>query len=241
MLTQTEAIILHARKHGDSSKIITAYTRDYGRLSLIAKGAMNPKSKFSASLEPLTHSDIVFYHKPNKDLFLLSKSETIKSNSKIKNSIDKLMPTLAMCELTSQATQTLDNDPDIFNKLKSNIDLAAQNQTDVRNIFLDFCLYMAQQTGFSFNIHDEIFKNNINFEKLTISLDSGSLIESDRYGSNSYKISPDALIFLSKVYSGDNDPEINSMIFKEISNLFLRYFSHHFERKFHFNYLSLLD
>lgn len=241
MLAQTEAIVLHARKHGDSSKIITSYTKDYGRLSLIAKGAMNPKSKFTASLEPLTHSEIVFYYKPNKDLFLLSKSETIKSNSKIKNSIDKLMPTLAMCELTSQATETLDNDPEIFDKLNNNIELAALPNNDAREIFLDYCLFMAEQTGFSFHINNDISKNINKFEKITISLDSGSLLESDNYSSNSINISSEAYIFLINALQGSRKDTLNSLLFNEISNFFKRYFSHHFERKFHFNYLSLLE
>ena len=85
MLVTTEAIVLRSRKHGETSKIVTLYSREYGKVDVIAKGARDIKSKFGGALEAFAESRIVFYKKdkPEAALYLLSKAEPIRSNSKL--------------------------------------------------------------------------------------------------------------------------------------------------------------
>ena len=39
-----EAFILHQRPYGNTSVIAEVFTRNYGRVSVLARGAKNPKS-----------------------------------------------------------------------------------------------------------------------------------------------------------------------------------------------------
>ncbi len=48
------AYLLHKRQYRESSLIIEVFTAEYGRLSLIAKGARRPKSPFKAALQLFT-------------------------------------------------------------------------------------------------------------------------------------------------------------------------------------------
>ena len=77
MLVTTEAIVLRSRKQGDTSKIVSLYTRDYGFVDVIAKGAREMKSKFGSALEPFTLSKVTFYKKEGRDLYLLANAEVI--------------------------------------------------------------------------------------------------------------------------------------------------------------------
>ena len=99
MIVTTEAIVLRRRKQGDTSKILTLYTKAFGKLNVIAKGAREVKSKFGASLETFTHATVVFYRKEHRDLHLLSKAETIESNSQISKSLEKIEQAMAIIEL----------------------------------------------------------------------------------------------------------------------------------------------
>jgi DNA repair protein RecO (recombination protein O) len=74
MLVTTDAIVLRSRKQGDTSKICALYTKEYGLVDVIAKGAREMKSKFAGSLELFMHVTAVFYKKQGKELYLLSKS-----------------------------------------------------------------------------------------------------------------------------------------------------------------------
>ena len=61
MIVKTEAIVLRGRKQGDTSKLATLYTRDFGKIDVIAKGAREQKSKFGGALEMFARSTVVLY------------------------------------------------------------------------------------------------------------------------------------------------------------------------------------
>ena len=66
MLIKTEAIILKSMKYRDTSKIVTFYTKEFGKLKGIAKGARTAKVNLVAALEPMTHSMLVIYKKEHQ-------------------------------------------------------------------------------------------------------------------------------------------------------------------------------
>lgn len=73
----TEAICLTVQKFSETSKIAVLYTRAWGRISVIAKGAFRPKSQFWGHLEPLSISECVVYKKPKEQIYLLSSCRAI--------------------------------------------------------------------------------------------------------------------------------------------------------------------
>ena len=54
MLLSTEAIVLKSISYGDSSIISSILTKNYGKISIIAKGVKKNKSTSRVLLEPLT-------------------------------------------------------------------------------------------------------------------------------------------------------------------------------------------
>lgn len=47
------AYLLHTRSYGDTSLLIEAFTPEYGRIGLLARGARGPRSRIRAHLQPL--------------------------------------------------------------------------------------------------------------------------------------------------------------------------------------------
>lgn len=76
-IVATEGIVLKTHALGDTSRIVTAYTRDHGLQKFVAKGARKLPSRFGFALEPLSRSRFVFYMKADRDLHLLSQAEVI--------------------------------------------------------------------------------------------------------------------------------------------------------------------
>jgi DNA repair protein RecO (recombination protein O) len=76
-IVTTEGIVLKTHALGDTSRIVTAYTRDHGLRKFVAKGARKLPSRFGYALEPLSRSRFVFYLKPDRDLHLLSRAEVV--------------------------------------------------------------------------------------------------------------------------------------------------------------------
>lgn len=52
VVTLQPAYLLHQRPYRDSSRIVEMFSRDFGRVALVAKGARRPKSKFRPLLTP---------------------------------------------------------------------------------------------------------------------------------------------------------------------------------------------
>lgn len=68
----TPAIVLHAIKYSETSKIVRLATRDHGVQSAIAKGASRPKSPFGARLQTLTQGTAQLYLKTSRELQTLA-------------------------------------------------------------------------------------------------------------------------------------------------------------------------
>ena len=77
MIFSTNAIVLNYKKFSDTSLICNLYSKDYGKFSIIAKGARSLKNPHGAILQPLNYIDIVYYYKEKRSMQLL-KEATIK-------------------------------------------------------------------------------------------------------------------------------------------------------------------
>lgn len=54
-----QAIILNRSDYRESDSLVTVYTRDFGKLALVARGTKKNKSKLAGHLEPICLSDIL--------------------------------------------------------------------------------------------------------------------------------------------------------------------------------------
>ncbi len=77
-IVRCEGIVLKTHALGDTSLIVVAYTREHGLLKLVAKAARRAPSRFGYALEPLSRSRFVIYHKPDRDLHLLSQADVLE-------------------------------------------------------------------------------------------------------------------------------------------------------------------
>lgn len=102
VICKTEALVLKWQELGETSKIVTLYSKSFGKIKVVAKGARKTKSRFGASLEPITHNHIVFYKKETTDLFPLSQSDIIQPFPKLKLDLEQFGHASAVCELTDR-------------------------------------------------------------------------------------------------------------------------------------------
>ena len=73
MIVNTSAIVLKSFSYGESSLIARCFSEKNGKVSLIIKGAKKNKSPKAPYFQPLCYIDIIYNHKLNRDLQILSK------------------------------------------------------------------------------------------------------------------------------------------------------------------------
>ena len=100
-ICQTDAIVLNRYMMGDSSLLITVYTREYGKIKLVARGARKSKNQRSSALEPFTHISITFRRKEHRDLQTLNQVEVVSSFRYLSEDLSRMSYAGAVSELVN--------------------------------------------------------------------------------------------------------------------------------------------
>ncbi len=146
---RTQAVVLRTRKVRETSKIVVFFTRNYGKISTIAKGSLRPKSKFGASLEILTYTSIIFYKKENRELHTLSHSEILNPFRSVKEDFVKLAYASAAGELVERFMPAEEVNKQLFVLLVGTLgefDIAKRHELEV--ILSSYLLKMLRLVGY---------------------------------------------------------------------------------------------
>ena len=151
MIAKTEAIILKGMKYRETSKILTLYTRQYGKVSVIAKGARDPKSKFGSALEPMNYVLTVFYKKDNRDLQLLTQCDLMKSFRGISEDMGRLHAAMAIVELVDAVSHAEEQNVQLFETTVRSLEVINSATKNPLHLLYAFELQLAGILGFQPN------------------------------------------------------------------------------------------
>jgi DNA repair protein RecO (recombination protein O) len=151
MLIKTEAIVLKSMKYRDTSKIVTFYSQEYGKLKGIAKGARTAKNKFGSSLEPMSRSMLVIYKKEHRDLHLISQCDAIDSFKNLTEDLDRMTTALSVIELMNQVTHEEERNPALFALLVETLSALNSSSKNYSSYLHAFRLRLASLFGYAPN------------------------------------------------------------------------------------------
>lgn len=148
MIVKTEAIVLRARKFRDTSKILALYTKEFGKISVIAKGARGPKNKFGAALQPFAHVMAVVYKHSHRDLHLLSQCDVITEFRRLPEDIDKFTASMSILELVGHVAHDEDRNVEFFDLLLTSLRAMNDATKNAANIRFYFEIHLSDILGF---------------------------------------------------------------------------------------------
>jgi len=149
MLTTTEAIVIKSMKYRDSSKIVTFYTRRFGKLKGVAKGSRQANNKFGAALEPMSYVSLVLYKKEHQDLTLVSQCDTIRSFSTIQLDMERLSVGLSVLELVDQLAHEQEENEALFGLIVRTLEALERAPRHAETLFRAFQIKIASLFGFA--------------------------------------------------------------------------------------------
>ncbi|MBI5327436.1 MAG: DNA repair protein RecO [Deltaproteobacteria bacterium] len=100
----TDAIVLSSLDYGESDRIVTFYTLEFGKLKGIAKGAKRSKKRFVNNLEPFSYIKLLFFQKQGRELVMLEQAETVRRFDNLMLDIDRLAFGSYCLELLNEMT-----------------------------------------------------------------------------------------------------------------------------------------
>ncbi len=99
-----EAIVLNAIDYGESDRIVTIYTREFGKVKGIAKGAKRSRKRFVNNLEPFSHIRVLFSQKRGRDLAIIEQADIIGRFDNLTLNIERLASGSCCLELINEMT-----------------------------------------------------------------------------------------------------------------------------------------
>ncbi len=108
MLRKDKGICIRTTDYSETSQILTFFTADTGKLSLIAKGAKRPKSSFGGPVQLLTAGDMVFSVKDGEKLGTLTEFNPTFFGLALRKKLFALNCALFAAELLNLFTKELD-------------------------------------------------------------------------------------------------------------------------------------
>lgn len=98
-IVTSRSVVLQTYRYSDTSKILRLLTREHGPVSVIARGALRPKSRLSGVLEPFAEGTATFYTKANRDLHTLSGFDLIRERQALGVDLPRFAGASVLCEL----------------------------------------------------------------------------------------------------------------------------------------------
>lgn len=115
MLQKCEGIVIRTSHYGESNKVVTLYTREWGKVGVMAQGAKKPNSRLAAVTQPFTYG--YFLVRTSSGLGNLQQGDIISSMREIKEDIFLTAYASYCIDLTDKATEERKPNPFLFELL----------------------------------------------------------------------------------------------------------------------------
>lgn len=116
---KTEGIVLKRINIGEADKILSVFTKHYGKLRLIAKGIRKTKSRKAGGLEPFNQVQLQIAKGRNLDL--ITETQIINSHQSWRKNLLSVTVAYYFCELVDKLTADNQAHPAVYNLLRLSI------------------------------------------------------------------------------------------------------------------------
>lgn len=120
-IQKTDAVLLKKKDLRETSLILTFFTRDFGKVHGVLKGARGSRAR--SSVNPLFFSldQIIFYEKEKKDFFIISQCETQESFLNILKDWERASVAYYILELVDVFTEPGSGGESVFESLLNSL------------------------------------------------------------------------------------------------------------------------
>ena len=241
-MKKTEGIVLSEIRFRDTSKILTIYTRELGKISVMAHGAYRPKSRLLANTQPFSYNE--FQLSKGKNFYYINQADIIDTFYNIRNTMERIGFGFFMLELLDKSIIEEEKNEKIFILLLKGLNILSNLDSNHLKFIISYELKYISFLGYRPEISTCV-NCNIKDSDMRFSITQGGLLcSSCNYLENlSKNISKAEIEIMNRLLytSMDNLDEIkaDNKILIPIQNLIIDYILYNIERK-EFKSLNLL-
>ncbi|MSQ93750.1 MAG: DNA repair protein RecO [Gemmataceae bacterium] len=115
-MERATALVIHGTDFSETSRIVTLWTKELGKVRALAKGGRRLKSNFDVALDLLTVCGIVLLRKSSGSLDLLTEARVEERFPALRQDLSALYAAYYVAELLGDWTQDYDPHPILFDE-----------------------------------------------------------------------------------------------------------------------------
>ncbi|HEX6279425.1 MAG TPA: DNA repair protein RecO [Pyrinomonadaceae bacterium] len=146
-LKQTEAIVIKSYSLSEADRIVVFFTREFGLVRGVAKGAKRLQSRFGSTLEPFSTVSLTFFQKEERELVSIHSVELTRSRFAIASDPEFLETYSYIADLLTDFSFPHDADEKLYRMLSACLS-AAGSDRDLASVKLYFELWLLRLSGF---------------------------------------------------------------------------------------------
>jgi len=148
MIIKTEAVVLRAVKFGESSRIVTFFTRDFGKIAGMVKGARRSGNRFGSTLQPMSQVSVVIYRKPGREVQTVSQCDHLRIHKRITSDLDRISTGMQMVELTGMVLHDEEENREVYGLLTAALGKLDRETISPWALFYDYEVQLSGALGF---------------------------------------------------------------------------------------------
>lgn len=145
-LYKANAIVLRSWDLGESDRIVSLYTMEFGKIRVVAKGVRRISTRFGSSTLPFTCIKVMFYGNERNELKTISQTEIVKSFQGIRESLEGILYGSVLLELTEHLINGTHRDERIFRLILKYLTWIEHETGGI--ILYSFCFKLLCMLGF---------------------------------------------------------------------------------------------
>ncbi|NTW55437.1 MAG: DNA repair protein RecO [Chlorobiaceae bacterium] len=157
MIVKTRAVVLKELKYRDQSKICSIYSRDFGKMSVIVKGARNPKNKLNGLFCAGNVIDAVIYRKTGRDLQLVSDANLVTSPLVPEPDLDRFAVLYRIIDIVRITTENDEQNLQLFTLLSETLEKLYSPCGDFQLLYAWFLHRFISFLGFQPSLRQCVF------------------------------------------------------------------------------------
>lgn len=147
------ALVVRFTDYSETSRIVTLYTRELGKVRGLAKGGRRLKSNFESALDLLTVCSIVLLRKPSRSLDLVIEARVTERFGALAKQLEALYAGYYVAELLSEFTQEDDPHPLLFDAAVETLRRLGTS-SNTPEVILHFETQVLRELGFAPILHE---------------------------------------------------------------------------------------
>jgi len=168
MLQKTKAIILHSLKYGDTSLIVHAFTEEWGKCSLMLKGARKSKKNNRSNIfQPLYQVELDVYYRGTREMQWIREAVLQHSTQSLSSDVVKSAQAIFLSEVLMKTIGEEERNPEMFHFLSRSLKFFHESKTPLPSYHIFFLFQLSRYLGF-------YPRNNFSLENKFFNIESGS-------------------------------------------------------------------